>query len=255
MSAYRRLLSNTFLFSVSTFGSKILTFLLTPFYTSILSDAEYGVTDLIIQTGNFLIPLASIGVVNAALRFGLDGRTDKTGVFTTGMAAVLAGEGVLVLLYPLLTSIGLMEGYTVLLLLYVLMANLHSLCGAMAQALGKIRLYAAGGILCTALVVVLNILLLAVFRMGITGYILSNIIADGVTALVLFAALRLWRYLNPRALRRSLAGSMFRYCLRSSPPPSAPGSSTSPTGISSATSSAAMSQGSTRSPARSRWPS
>ena len=213
MSAYRRLLSNTFLFSVSTFGSKILTFLLTPFYTSILSDAEYGVTDLIIQTGNFLIPLASIGVVNAALRFGLDGRTDKTGVFTTGMAAVLAGEGVLVLLYPLLTSIGLMEGYTVLLLLYVLMANLHSLCGAMAQALGKIRLYAAGGILCTALVVVLNILLLAVFRMGITGYILSNIIADGVTALTLFAALRLWRYLNPRALRRSLAGSMFRYCL------------------------------------------
>ena len=171
------------------------------------------------------------------------------------MAAVLAGEGVLVLLYPLLTSIGLMEGYTVLLLLYVLMANLHSLCGAMAQALGKIRLYAAGGILCTALVVLLNILLLAVFRMGITGYILSNIIADGVTALVLFAALRLWRYLNPRALRRSLAGSMFRYCLRSSPPPSAPGSSTSPTGISSATSSAAMSQGSTRSPARSRWPS
>ena len=111
----------------------------------------------------------------------------------------------------------------------------------MAQALGKIRLYAAGGILCTALVVVLNILLLAVFRMGITGYILSNIIADGVTALVLFAALRLWRYLNPRALRRSLAGSMFRYCLRSSPPPSAPGSSTSPTGISSPTSSAATS--------------
>ena len=34
---YRRLLSNTVLFSVSTFGSKILLFLLTPFYTSILN--------------------------------------------------------------------------------------------------------------------------------------------------------------------------------------------------------------------------
>ena len=54
---YRRLLSNTVLFSVSTVGSKILLFLLTPFYTSILTDAEYGVTDLIIQTGNVLIPL------------------------------------------------------------------------------------------------------------------------------------------------------------------------------------------------------
>ena len=39
---YRRLLSNTFLFSVSTFGSKLLLFLLTPFYTSVLSQGEYG---------------------------------------------------------------------------------------------------------------------------------------------------------------------------------------------------------------------
>lgn len=34
----------------------MLLFLLTPFYTSILTDAEYGVTDLIMQTGNVLIP-------------------------------------------------------------------------------------------------------------------------------------------------------------------------------------------------------
>ena len=33
-------LSNTFLFSVSTFGSKLLLFLLTPFYTSVLTDSE-----------------------------------------------------------------------------------------------------------------------------------------------------------------------------------------------------------------------
>ena len=88
MSAYRRLLSNTFLFSVSTFGSKILTFLLTPFYTSILSDAEYGVTDLIIQTGNFLIPLASIGVVNAALPLGAVVTASGTGAEMNGGAVI-----------------------------------------------------------------------------------------------------------------------------------------------------------------------
>ena len=88
MSAYRRLLSNTFLFSVSTFGSKILTFLLTPFYTNILSDAEYGVTDLIIQTGNFLIPLASIGVVNAALPLGAVVTASGTGAEMNGGAVI-----------------------------------------------------------------------------------------------------------------------------------------------------------------------
>ena len=92
---YRRLLSNTVLFSVSTFGSKILLFLLTPFYTSILTDAEYGVTDLIIQTGNVLIPLVSMGIINAVLRFGLDETTDLKGLFTTGLVVILVGEGVL----------------------------------------------------------------------------------------------------------------------------------------------------------------
>ncbi len=172
---YRRLLSNTVLFSVSTFGSKILLFLLTPFYTSILTDAEYGVTDLIIQTGNVLIPLVSMGIINAVLRFGLDETTDLKGLFTTGLVVILVGEGVLALCYPLLQSIGLLSDYVLLLLLYVLMANLHAVFGAMAQAMGKVRLYAGSGILCTALVVALNILLLSVFRLGIVGYVLSNV--------------------------------------------------------------------------------
>ena len=182
---YRRLLSNTVLFSVSTFGSKILLFLLTPFYTSILTDAEYGVTDLIIQTGNVLIPLVSMGIINAVLRFGLDETTDLKGLFTTGLVVILVGEGVLALCYPLLQSIGLLSDYVLLLLLYVLMANLHAVFGAMAQAMGKVRLYAGSGILCTALVV----------------------------ALVLFGALGLWRYFQPAAVGRGLVKQMFRYCL------------------------------------------
>lgn len=213
MNSYRRLISNTFLFSVSTFGSKILIFLLTPFYTSILSEAEYGVTDLLIQTGNFLIPLVSLGIFDAVLRFGLDDKADKACIFTTGLLVVITGEGLLTLCLPLLQNIGLMADYTVLLLLYVFMANLHSVCGSMAQALGRIRLYAVSGILCTALVVGLNILLLSVFHLGITGYILSNVIADGLAALFLFFALRLWRYFRPASLKRSLIKSMFRYCL------------------------------------------
>lgn len=210
---YRRLLSNTVLFSVSTFGSKILLFLLPPFYTSILTDAEYGVTDLIIQTGNVLIPLVSMGIINAVLRFGLDETTDLKGLFTTGLVVILVGEGVLALCYLLLQSIGLLSDYVLLLLLYVLMANLHAVFGAMAQAMGKVRLYAGSGILCTALVVALNILLLSVFRLGIVGYVLSNVLADGVVALVLFGALGLWRYFQPAAVGRGLVRQMFRYCL------------------------------------------
>ena len=54
MNRYQKLISNTALFGISTFASKFLTFLLTPFYTRVLSSAEYGVADLLVQTGNLL---------------------------------------------------------------------------------------------------------------------------------------------------------------------------------------------------------
>ena len=165
--------------------------MLTPFYTSILSESEYGVTDILIQTGNFLIPLFSAGIVNSVLRFGLDDQADKACIFTTGLTVIVTGECFIVLFYPLLQNIGIVEDYAILLLLYILMANLHSICSSMAQALGRVRLYAVSGILCTALMVGLNILLLSVFRLGVTGYVLSNVIADALSALLLFFALRL----------------------------------------------------------------
>ncbi len=168
---------------------------------------------MLIQTGNFLIPIVSIGITNAILRFGLDADADKSCVFTTGLAAVLLGEGALALAYPLLQRIGLMGAYTPLLLLYVLAANLHAVCGTMAQALGHVRVYAISGIVCTVLVVVLNILFLAVFRLGITGYILSNVLADALSALFLFAALKLWRYFRPASLAKKPIVRMLRYCL------------------------------------------
>ena len=114
-SAYRRLLANVFLFGLGSLGSRVLVFLLTPFYTSILSQTEYGVTDLLIQTGNFLLPLASLGIGNAVLRFGAEERMQADGAFTAGLMVVTAGNGVLALCSPLLQRIGFVGEYAALL--------------------------------------------------------------------------------------------------------------------------------------------
>ena len=211
MNPYRKLISNTVLFSISTFGSKFLSFLLTPFYTRILSSAEYGVTDLLIQTGNLIIPLASIGIANGVIRFGLERSSNKSGVFTTGLLTMLAGFLVLLAISPLLGRIEFLSGYLWLVLLYVLMANLHALCNQFARAMGHVRLFALDGVLCTLLVIGFDILFLAVFRMGITGYVLANVLSDGITALFVFLRAGQWRYLHLSALSRAGASRMLRY--------------------------------------------
>ena len=98
MDKYKNLISNTVIFAIGTFSSKVLVFLLMPLYTRVLSDAEYGITDLIVQTGNLLLPLASLGIVNAVIRFGLERHVRKSDVFTTGLATILTGFCIMLLL-------------------------------------------------------------------------------------------------------------------------------------------------------------
>lgn len=186
---------------------------MTPFYTRMLSQAEYGVTDLLIQTGNFLIPIVSAGILHAVMRFGLERGTNKQCVFTIGLCVVLLGNMLLLLLGSSIEISEALSNYFVLLFLFVLMANLHSLCGNFAQVLGRVRLYVISGILCTVMAVALNILLLAVFDFGITGYILANVIADGISALILFVAAGMIRYIDLKSVSFDWIKSMFGYCL------------------------------------------
>ena len=62
-----------------------------PIYTSVLLPGDYNTVDLVTQTANLLIPLVSLGVPNSIIRFGLDKKYPKKGVFT--VAALCYGFG------------------------------------------------------------------------------------------------------------------------------------------------------------------
>lgn len=78
---YRNLAQNTVIFAIGTFSSKLLVFIMMPIYTRALSTAEYGTVDLIQQISNLLVPIVTLGVTNALIRFGLDKSFRKNDVF------------------------------------------------------------------------------------------------------------------------------------------------------------------------------
>lgn len=77
MDRYKKLTVNTLILTIGTVGSKIITFLMLPFYTNVLSTAQYGTVDLLIQTGSFLVPIFTIGIASSITRFGLDNEYKK----------------------------------------------------------------------------------------------------------------------------------------------------------------------------------
>ena len=69
---YKYLGKNTMVFVISSFGTKFLSFLLVPLYTSVLSTEEYGVADLITTTATLMIFIFTINISSSVLRFTLD---------------------------------------------------------------------------------------------------------------------------------------------------------------------------------------
>lgn len=214
---YKNLFSNTLIFAIGSFSSKILVLILVPIYTYFMSSAELGTNDVIVQIANWLIPVITLTISEAVIRFGLDKAYDKQAIFTMGNGVLACGIAVLGVILPLGMKIPLISGfvgsYSHLLFIYVLTSSLKLLYSTFVRALEKVKLYAINGILTTFLTLFFNVLFIAIMRLGVTGYLLAIILSDFCSVLFLLFTARLWKYLNPKKFNKTILKAMLLYSL------------------------------------------
>ena len=92
---YSKLAGNTLIFAISSFSSKLLTLIVQPFLTYAMAEiSDLGLSKILSQYANLLIPFVSMGMSNAIIRFGLDKGNSEKQVFTNGLLTILAGGAV-----------------------------------------------------------------------------------------------------------------------------------------------------------------
>ena len=64
----KSLIKNTIIITIGTVCTKLITFLLLPLYTHILSASEYGMVDLFNTIISFLLPIVSLQIEQAVFR-------------------------------------------------------------------------------------------------------------------------------------------------------------------------------------------
>ena len=212
--SYKKLFSNTLIFAIGSFGSKLLVLILVPLYTAALSPAEYGTVDLVAQTANILLPIFTLSVSEAALRFGLDAKDPerRKTIYTTCLGVVISGLAVMAAIFPILSRFEYLNGFAPILYIYVWTAALKQLNATYTRSLEKVRLFAVDGILTTLMMILFNILFLLKFKWGMTGYLLAIILSDFCSSVFLFIAAGLWRHVDPRRFQLSALKDMLRYC-------------------------------------------
>ena len=118
MNKYKKLMGNTLIFGIGSFGAKFLGFFMTMLYTRCMTEAEYSTADLLYNTVNVLVPLVTFSMADAIIRFGMDREYDCKRVYTGANVCVLIGMTIFMLFTPLISKNETIGGYTFLLYIY-----------------------------------------------------------------------------------------------------------------------------------------
>ena len=214
MSKMRRLGKNFIFLTVGNFASRLLSFIFVPFYTSVLSTEEYGTADLISTTVTLLFPFFTLIICEAIMRFAQDEDIDNEQIHTISVVVWSIGFALLLCLSPIIHFIKPLKEYYVLIILYYFTYSLHTNTGYFVRGIEKVKVYSIAGVISTLLTVSLNVLFLLCFKTGISGYLLSYIIASFIATIYMYVAAGIYKFkLHFKDLDRTLLRKMLKYSL------------------------------------------
>lgn len=213
MNKYKKLASNTLIFAIGSFGSKILLLLLTRLYTGNLNPGDNSTKELLELTANFLYPVITFCIADAIIRYGIDRNFDNRRVFTSACMVELAGIGLLILLSPFLTLLPYTEGYVVLLMIYCVTSGFRQVASQFVVARGLVRLYTIDGIITTLTLFIFNVIFIAGLHLGVTGFLLSVLLSDFLSGIFLWVTAGLHRFFNLRYLDKKIMRMMLRFSI------------------------------------------
>lgn len=210
----KKLGKNVLLLTIGNFASKILSFLLVPIYTAILTTKEYGIADLFTTSANLILPLFTLLIYEPVMRFALDSNEDKSQIFSIGLWVTLAGSAVVLIGTIFMHGVQSLNGFLLLFALYFASMAIYNVVLQFVKGIEAVNVYSIAGVVNTFIYIISNILLLVVMKMGVTGYLLSFIIGHMVSAIYAFLSAKLYHYIiSWKKIRIQKVKEMVTYAL------------------------------------------
>ena len=191
---YKNLLSNSILFLIANFGSKLISFILVPYYTHVLSTAEYGTVDILVATVSLLSPIVTFGIGDVITMYLVRREVEESEILTNSTIIIILGNILVCIVYPFLLLSETFKEYIFQFIFLTILTSLYAILQSYVRGIGRVKAFAFSGIMYTAVLAVCNILFLLVFKLGITGYLLSMIFAYIVPVLFLLSMIDLRQF-------------------------------------------------------------
>lgn len=214
----KKIFKETLIYSVGSFGSKILSFLLVPFYTFFLTKKELGEYDLIITTISLFVPLVSLQISDATYRWLIKNSDKKNNdnhiskIISNSLISYLACFLIFLMGYCIFIQYINVE-YSIYFIILLFTNGLIPFFHSFLRGLGKTKEFAKNGIITAFLIFLFNLIFIYLFNLKVEGILLANIIANILALLILNNQLMVHRHISFSVLDKSFIKKMLQYSL------------------------------------------
>lgn len=210
----KELIINTIIIGIGKFSTQIVSFLLLPLYTSILTTSEYGIYDLIITISTFLLPAITLLMEESMFRFLIDCKTEKEESEVISQTMMFISRSSLIfIIFGLVLGFIFKIPYSFVGLLYICTCIFSAVRNSLVRGLGKIKFYTFINFISSFINIVCNVLFIAVYRYGVYGLLFSGIVSNIISTLIVFIKINVTKYLKFNKKNKKLTKEMIKYSL------------------------------------------
>lgn len=209
----KALARNTLIITFGTFLPKVLSVITLPIITACLTKSEYGTYDLICVLESLFLPCVTLQIQAAAFRFLIEVRDNeqkKTSIITNVLFFVMMTSLIALLICILCVSKYSLE-LKLLVICFFLFDIIKSAEQQIARGLSSNISYSVSSVLYSVINVLVVFVCLYCLSVGLTGVVLSLMLASFGSTIYLTAKLRLFKYFNLRQISLKTIKEMLSY--------------------------------------------
>lgn len=208
---YQGLFNNTKLFAIGNIVSKLSQYVIIALCSYRLSDAEFGISDTIIQTCAMLVPVVSADIADGLFRFSMDKNYSREQVISNAMLINIFGTiialAVLPIEYMFLKNIWIAFFISILTVFELFQVSIKEF----VRGLGLTKVYMFSGFINALMQIVSCFLYVYLLNLGITGYILTIATSFVSEILYCFFKVNIFKYIRIKSISKRILIDLLKY--------------------------------------------
>lgn len=213
------MIKNMLLFFVASFGTKFISFFLTPLYTSLVPSDAYGTLDLMGTIVSLMLPVLMLDISDAIMFFSYKAETpeEKQQPLLLGMRILQISSLVLsvgLLITGIVSNSRNMWIFCLYILLNYFSQALHLNLLAYMRSVDMVNTIVITSIVSSVVSLLLNVVLLLGLRMGLYGFMIASIAGSVAGNLYCLISIKYWKIQKtPFVLNKDQVWQMLRYSI------------------------------------------